>query len=125
MRIVQTDKAPQAIGAYSQAVEVQGVLYCSGQIPIIPETREVILDDIEKATQQVFNNIYAILIEAGLEKNNIIKMTVYLADMNSFDIMNSVYKKNLGNHRPARVVVEVLRLPKDVAIEIDCLAVRE
>ena len=125
MRFIETKSAPSAIGPYSQAVEVQGVLYCSGQIPIVPETGELILDDMKRATEQVLKNISAILAEAGLTKKNIVKTTVFLADMNSFSILNTAYETFFEDHKPARAAVEVSCLPKNVQVEIEGIAVLE
>ena len=125
MKFIETKSAPSANGPYSQAVEVQGVLYCSGQIPIVPETGELILDDMKRATEQVLKNISAILAEAGLTKKNIVKTTVFLADMNSFSILNTAYETFFEDHKPARAAVEVSCLPKNVQVEIECIAVLE
>ena len=124
MNFIATTNAPSAIGPYSQAVEANGTLYCSGQIPIVPETGELILDDMARATAQVLKNIEAILIEAGLSKKNIVKTSVFLSDMNSFSILNEVYEDFFENHKPARAAVEVSCLPKNVQVEIECIAVR-
>ena len=124
MIYIQTDKAPSAVGPYSQAVEMNGVIYCSGQIPIVPETGDLLIGDVADATRQGLLNLTAVLAEAGLTLDNIVKTTVFLADMNSFAIMNGIYEEFFGDHRPARAAVEVAKLPKGVDVEIDCIAVR-
>lgn len=121
---IQTDRAPQAIGPYSQGIEVGNFIFLSGQIPVNPETNEVVEKDVVVQTNQVMKNIAAILESEGLSLNNIVKTTIFLADMNQFSIVNEEYAKHLGDHRPARSTVEVSRLPKDVLIEIEVIAAR-
>lgn len=121
---IQTDKAPQAIGPYSQGIEVGNFLFLSGQIPVDPETNEIVKKDIVVQTNQVMENIAAILQSEGLSLDNIVKTTIFLADMEQFSIVNEEYSKHLGDHRPARSTVEVSRLPKDVLIEIEVIAAR-
>ena len=122
IQAIQTDLAPKAIGPYSQAVSVGGVLYLSGQIPIDPSTGEVMTGDIQEQTRLVFNNLKAVLSEGGSELSKVIKATVYLADMGDFPKVNEVYAAYFGDHKPARACVEVARLPKDVGVEIDLIA---
>ena len=119
---IHTDQAPKAIGPYSQAVAVGGVLYLSGQIPIEPETGEVMAGDIQEQTRLVFDNLKAVLSEGGSELSKVIKVSVYLADMGDFPRVNDVYAAYFGDHKPARACVEVSRLPKDVGVEIDLIA---
>jgi 2-iminobutanoate/2-iminopropanoate deaminase len=125
MKTIHTEHAPQAIGPYSQAVEVGGFIYLSGQIPINPETNELVDSNITNQTRQVMTNIQAILNKEGLNLNNIIKTTIFIKDMDQFSLINEEYGRILGQHRPARSTVEVSRLPKDVLIEIEVVAFRE
>lgn len=122
LQSVATDNAPQAIGPYSQAIRVGQFLFLSGQIPLSPETNEVVEQDIVLQTRQVMHNIQAILQAQGLTLEHIVKTTLFIKDMNQFPAINEEYGKILGNHRPARSTVEVSRLPKDVLIEIEAVA---
>lgn len=122
MKMISTNNAPKAIGPYSQAVKIGGFMFLSGQIPINPETNEIVENDIVTQTQQVLRNIKEILNEEKLSIEHIVKTTIFVKDMNQFGIVNEVYAKFLGNHRPARSTVEVSRLPKDVLIEIETIA---
>lgn len=124
MDIISTNKAPAAIGPYSQAIAAGGMVYCSGQIPLDPVSMELVGNDVASQTVQVWSNLKAVLLEAGSGVDKIVKTTVYLKDMNDFIAMNEVYEKELDGHAPARATVEVSRLPKDVLVEIDCLAMR-
>jgi len=124
LKKIATDRAPQAIGPYSQGIEVGNFLFLSGQIPINPETGEVEAKDIVGQTNQVMKNIAAILESEGLTLNNIVKTTIFITDMNQFAQLNEEYARHLGDHRPARSTVEVSRLPKDVLVEIEVIAVR-
>jgi 2-iminobutanoate/2-iminopropanoate deaminase len=123
IKTIHSDKAPQAIGPYSQAVKAAGFLFLSGQIPINPETNKVEAVDIITQTRQVMNNIQAVLENEGLTLNHIVKTTIFIKDMNQFPLINEEYGRILGEHRPARSTVEVSRLPKDVLIEIEVMAV--
>ncbi len=122
---IETNQAPKAIGPYSQGVEVGNFLFLSGQIPVNPETNEVVEKDIVAQTNQVMKNISAILESEGLTLNNVVKTTIFLADMEQFATVNEEYAKHLGDHRPARSTIEVSRLPKDVLIEIEVIAARD
>jgi 2-iminobutanoate/2-iminopropanoate deaminase len=122
MKTVYTENAPQAIGPYSQAVKAGTFLFLSGQIPVNPATNEVVEKDIVVQTQQVMNNIKAILDKESLTLEHIVKTTIFVTDINQFATVNEVYGKFLGDHRPARSTVEVSRLPKDVLIEIEVVA---
>jgi len=124
MKCIETQDAPQAIGPYSQAVKVQGFVYTSGQIALMPNG-QLAGNDVEVQTHQVLKNLHYVLEEAGAHLNDVIKTTIYLADMNDFDKVNAIYAKYFGTHRPARSTVEVSRLPKDVKVEIDCIAVAD
>ncbi|MGV3466456.1 MAG: RidA family protein [Heyndrickxia sp.] len=125
IKTISTNKVPQAVGPYSQAVEVNGFIFLSGQIPINPVTSEIVANDIVSQTKQVLKNIQFILEKEGLTFNHIAKTTIFITDMNQFALVNEVYGDILGNHRPARSTVEVSKLPKDVLIEIEAIAVRE
>ena len=119
---VKTDKAPGAIGPYSQAVAVDGWVYCSGQIPLDPSTGELVEGDIAAQTDLVLKNLAAVLEAAGGSLSNIVKTTVFLSDMGNFVGMNEVYARHFGDHRPARAAVAVRTLPKNVDVEIDAVA---
>ena len=121
MKFIETKKAPQAIGPYSQAIEVANTLYISGQTPIDPETMKVVEWDIKKQTEQCLNNILQIVLEAGYKKEDIVKCGVFMNDLNDFKEMNEVYARFFGDHKPARVTVEVARLPLDALVEIDAI----
>lgn len=123
-KIISTDNAPAAIGPYSQAVEVNGVVYCSGQIPINPKTGNVVEGGIEEQTKQSFANIKAILEEAGLNMSKIVKTTVLLADIQDFSKMNEIYASVFEAPYPARSAFAVKDLPKGVLVEIEVIAVR-
>ena len=119
---VKTDRAPGAIGPYSQAVSVDGWVFCSGQIPIDPGTGELVDGDIGVQTDQVLKNMAAVLDAAGASLSRVVKTTVFLADMGDFVGMNEVYAKHFGDHRPARAAVAVRTLPKNVDVEIEAVA---
>ena len=121
-KIVQTDKAPAAIGPYSQAVIHNETVYCSGQIALDPETMSVIEGGIEKQTNQVMENLQAVLLEAGSDLSKVLKCTIFLADMDDFQKMNSVYGNFFKENKPARETVAVKTLPKNVLVEISCIA---
>lgn len=123
-KIISTDKAPAAIGPYSQAVEVNGTIYASGQIPINPTTGEFVSGGVKEQTEQVFKNIKAILAEAGLTTDNIVKTTVLLADIADFTAMNEVYAAQFSGTFPARSAFAVRDLPKGALVEIEIIAVR-
>jgi 2-iminobutanoate/2-iminopropanoate deaminase len=124
MDAVRTDRAPEAIGPYSQAMRADGLVFTAGQIPLDPRTMELVGgDDVARQTEQVLSNLAAILDAAGAGLDAVVKTTVFLADMNDFAAMNAVYARFFGDHRPARSTVEVARLPKDVRVEIDAVAV--
>jgi 2-iminobutanoate/2-iminopropanoate deaminase len=121
METIQTDKAPQAIGPYSQAVVVDGILYSSGQIALTPEG-ELVEGGVEAQTRQVLRNLSAVLEAAGSSLQRVIKTTIFLADMEDFAVVNEIYAEFFGEHRPARSTVAVKTLPKAVRVEIDCIA---
>lgn len=121
-QIVSTEKAPKAIGPYSQAVRAGGWLFASGQIPLDPATGQMITGDTKAQTERVMKNLGAILEAAGLSFAHVVKTTVYLKDMNEFPAMNEVYGRFFPAEPPARATVEVARLPRDARIEIDLVA---
>lgn len=122
MKIVSTNNAPAAIGPYVQGMVVNGMFYSSGQIPLTP-SGEVIDGSITEQTAQVFANLEAVLTEAGTSLSKVVKTLVFLKDMNDFVEFNVAYEKYFGDHKPARSAVEVARLPKDVKVEIEVIAV--
>lgn len=122
--IINTEKAPAPIGPYSQAVRTGGTLYLSGQIAIDPATGELKTSDIQTETHQVMKNIGAVLNEAGFDYSNIVKCSIFIADMDQFSAINEVYGSYFEKDFPARETVEVARLPKDVKVEISVIAVR-
>lgn len=123
-RIIQTSKAPAAIGPYSQAVEVNGTLYISGQIPLDPETMKVVEGGIHEQTEQVLKNIGAILLEAGYGYSDVVKSTCLLSDMANFKAMNEIYGKYYPENSPARAAFAVKDLPLGVLIEIETIAAK-
>jgi len=125
MEFINTKNAPAAIGPYSQAVKVNNMLFISGQIPIDPKTGNLVLNSIEDETNLVLNNLKNIVEEAGFNLTNIVKVTAFIKDMNNFAKINAIYESFFGNHKPARAVVEVSRLPKDVDIEIEAICVKD
>jgi 2-iminobutanoate/2-iminopropanoate deaminase len=123
-RIINTTKAPAAIGPYSQAIEINKILYVSGQIPINPETGKIIEGDITKQTEQVFRNIEAILDEAGYSFSDVVKSTCLLSDISNFKAMNEVYGRYYVKEQPARAAFAVKDLPMGALIEIETIAIR-
>jgi 2-iminobutanoate/2-iminopropanoate deaminase len=121
-KIIKTDKAPQAIGPYSQAVEAGGFVFISGQIPIDPKTGNVVQEDIKTQAKLIMENAKAILTASGCGLANVVKTVIYLKNMADFAAVNEVYGGYFPSDPPARATVEVSRLPKDVAIEIDFIA---
>lgn len=121
--IIHTDKAPGAVGPYSQAIETGRMLFTSGQLGLIPETGEL-PDGIEAQAEQSLRNIGAILDSAGYKPTDVVKTTVFLQDMNDFGTVNRIYAAFFGDHKPARSCVEVARLPKNGLVEIEIIAVK-
>jgi 2-iminobutanoate/2-iminopropanoate deaminase len=119
---VQSDAAPKALGPYSQAIVANGMVYCAGQIPIDPHTGHLVAGGIGEQTHQVLNNLRAVLKAAGSDLDRAVKTTVFLKSMDSFAAMNQVYAQYFGSTPPARTTVEVARLPRDVLIEIEVVA---
>ncbi len=122
--IISTPKAPAAIGPYSQAVVVGNMIYTSGMIPIIPETGELETGDIKAQAKQAIGNLITLLEESGSNAANVVKTTVFIKDMNDFAAVNEVYSTFFTENCPARSCVEVARLPKDVLIEIEAVAIK-
>ncbi|UOQ87279.1 RidA family protein [Gracilibacillus salinarum] len=122
VKAIHTDRAPQAIGPYSQAIDVGDLVFVSGQIPLNPETMEVVEGDIAAQTDQVMKNLDAILTEVGLTFANVAKFTIYITNMDDFATINEAYAKFLKEPYPARATVEVSQLPKGVGVEMDVIA---
>lgn len=120
--IVATESAPKAIGPYSQAVAFNGIVYCSGQIPLDPVTGQIVEGDVAVQTERVLENLKAVLEAAGSSLEKVLKTTVFLNDMGEFTKMNEVYGRYFNASLPARATVEVARLPRDVRVEIDAIA---
>lgn len=121
-KIIETNLAPKPVGPYSQAVVSGNLLFASGQIAIDSETNELLEGNIQIQTRQVLENIGAVLKAAGTNHQNVIKTTVFLKDMNDFAAMNEIYNSYFSTNSPARSTIEVSRLPKDVLVEIECIA---
>lgn len=121
--IIATDKAPRAIGPYSQAVRAGSLVFASGQIPIDPATGEFVPGGVAEQTEQVLKNLTAVFAAAGVGMDQIVKTTVFLADMNDFTAMNEVYGKFFGEAPPARATVQAARLPRDAKVEIEAIAI--
>lgn len=122
-KIINTTEAPAPIGPYNQAVKVHDTLYVSGQIAINPASGELVSDNIEEETHQVMKNLKAILNEAGGDLGDVVKCSIFVSDMNNFSNINTIYGQYFEENAPARETVEVSRLPKDVNVEISCIAV--
>ena len=121
MKVVSTNKAPQAIGPYSQAMVANGMVFTSGQIALSPEG-EIVCDDVVGQCEQVLKNLSEVLKEAGADLSSVIKTTIFLSDMDDFKAVNEVYAKYFSDHKPARSTVAVKTLPLNVKVEIDCIA---
>ena len=120
--IIATDNAPKAIGPYSQAVRLNGAVFFSGQIPLDPVTGELVHGTIQMQTERVLENLKAVVEAAGLTLQDVVKTTVFLKNLSDFGAMNEVYARYFGTNSPARSTVEVARLPRDVHIEVDAIA---
>ena len=123
LETIATDGAPKAIGPYSQAIAAGELIFCAGQVALQP-TGESVTGDVRAQTERVFDNLTAVLRAAGSDLAHVVKTTVYLTDFNDFAAMNEVYAKRFGEHRPARATVGVSALPKGLAVEIECVAIR-
>jgi 2-iminobutanoate/2-iminopropanoate deaminase len=121
--IIATEHAPQAIGPYSQAVRAGNLVFASGQIPTDPVTKEFVAGGVAEQTEQVLKNLRAVFAAAGIGMDQIVKTTVFLADMNDFTAMNEVYGKYFAENPPARATVQAARLPRDAKVEIEAIAV--
>ena len=124
-QIIATDRAPRAIGPYSQAVRAGNLVFASGQIPIDPETGEFVAGGVAEQTEQVLRNLAAVFEAAGVGLSQVVKTTVFLADMEDFMAMNEVYGQFFGEQPPARATVQAARLPRDAKVEIEAIAVSE
>ncbi len=124
-KVIQTEKAPKAIGPYSQGIKLEGLglIFTAGQIPMDPKTGEIVSGGIEKETRQVLENVKGVLEEAGSGLSKVVKTTVYLKDMKDFPLMNQVYAEYFKENPPARTTVQVAELPKGAMIEIEAVAV--
>ena len=123
-KIINTINAPEPIGPYSQAVQSGNILYTSGQIAIDPKTGELVMDSIELETKQIMNNIKAVLKEASMTFNDVIKTSIFISNMNNFDKINKIYKQYFRTNYPARETLEVSCLPKNVNVEISVIAAK-
>jgi len=121
LQAVHTDQAPKAVGAYSQAILNHGMLYTSGQIGLDPTTGQMVADDVSAQAKQVVSNLSAVIEAAGGTLNQIVKVTIFLEDMNDFPVVNQIYAQWLGEHRPARSTVAVAALPLAAKVEMDCV----
>lgn len=122
MKIIETKNAPGAVGAYSQGIVSNGFVYSSGQLPLVPETGELISDDVKKATRQSLENVKAIVEAGGSSLEKIVKVNIFLDDVNDFAAVNEAYAEFFGDHKPARSCVEVGKLPKNGLLEIEAIA---
>ncbi len=123
-RIIETKNAPAPIGPYSQAVEVNGLVFCSGQVSIDPATNQVVLGSVQEQSEMVMKNISAVLTQAGLNFDNVVKTTIFLTSMNDFPAVNEIYGRFFKNQPPARSTIAVAGLPKGVSVEIEFIAAR-
>ena len=122
MQIISTPNAPAALGPYSQAIVANGMVYCSGQIPVDPATNTIHAETIEEQTRQAITNLKNVLEAAGSGLDKVVKTTVFISDMNDFAALNAVYAELFGDSKPARSCVQAARLPTDVKVEIEAIA---
>jgi 2-iminobutanoate/2-iminopropanoate deaminase len=122
LKVITTEKAPAAIGPYSQAIQAGGLLFCSGQIPLDPVSGEIVAGDVQRQAEQVMENISAVLSAAGAGFNDVVKATVFLVEMGDFGAVNEVYGRYFSGHKPARSTVAVKDLPRGVLLEIEVIA---
>jgi len=120
--VIATDRGPKAIGPYSQAIRAKGFVFVSGQIPLDPVTQQLVAGNVQAQTERVLENLKGIVEAAGSSLDRVVRVTVFLADMNEFAAMNEVYGRYFQNQPPARSTVQVARLPRDVRVEIDVIA---
>jgi 2-iminobutanoate/2-iminopropanoate deaminase len=125
LRTIHSEDAPKAVGPYSQAIVAGDLVFCSGQIPLDPATGQLVEGDIAVQTGRVIDNLAAVLSAAGSGLAQVVKTTVFLADINDFNAMNEAYVLRFGQHRPARSTFQVAKLPRGARIEIECIAVRK
>lgn len=123
LKTIATDKAPKAIGPYSQAITAGELIFCAGQVALTPNGDSV-TGDVRAQTERIIDNLSAVLEAAGSDIGHVVKTTVYLTDFNDFAAMNEVYATRFGEHRPARATIGVSALPKGLAVEIECVAIR-
>jgi len=121
--VISTNSAPEAIGAYSQAIKAGNIIFISGQIPLIPETGKIIQGDIKSQTRQILENINNILKATGTSLEKVVKTTIFMKDLNNYSAINSIYHEFFPHEPPARAAVEVSRLPKDAEVEIEAIAI--
>jgi 2-iminobutanoate/2-iminopropanoate deaminase len=121
-KVISTERAPGAVGPYSQAIVAGGFVWCSGQIPLDPSTGQLVQGEIEDEARQVLSNLRAVLDAAGSSLDRVVRATVYLADLSDFERVNAVYAESFGDQPPARVCIEACGLPKGARIEIDAIA---
>lgn len=121
-KVIQTDRAPAAIGPYSQGISVAPLLFVSGQLGIQPDTGELVSSDFAPQAEQALDNLMQIILAAGYKSNHVVAVDVFVTNLNNFAAFNDIYTKYFSEHRPARAVVEVSRLPKDACVEIKCIA---
>jgi 2-iminobutanoate/2-iminopropanoate deaminase len=124
LRTISTERAPKAIGPYSQAIAVGDLIFCAGQGAIDPASGENVKGDIRVETERTLDNLAAVLAAAGSDLGHVVKSTVFLVDLGDFAAMNEVYAKRFGDHRPARSTVQVAALPRGFRVEIECIAIR-
>jgi 2-iminobutanoate/2-iminopropanoate deaminase len=124
LKAIATDKAPKAIGPYSQAIAAGELIFCAGQVALDPASGDSVTGDVKVQTERVLDNLSAVLAAAGSDLRHVVKTTVYLTDFNDFAAMNEAYAKRFGDHRPARATVGVSALPKGLRVEIECVAIR-
>lgn len=124
LQLIATDKAPAAVGPYSQGVKAENIIYTSGQLPIDNETGELSKGDIQKETRLCLNHVESVLKAAGASLKDVVKVTVFVTDINNFSLVNEVYAEYFTDHKPARSLVEVSNLPKGADIEIEALAIK-
>ncbi len=122
--VINTDTAPAAIGPYSQAIVAGGFVFCSGQVPFDPQSGQVVEGDIATQTRRVLDNLQAVLVAAGSSFEHVVKTTIFLQDMNDFQAVNGIYSEYFGAEPPARSTVQVARLPRDVRVEIEAIALK-
>jgi 2-iminobutanoate/2-iminopropanoate deaminase len=123
--VVRSANAPEAIGPYNQALACGNLVFCSGQIPLVPGTKELRNENIDVATRQVLQNVRAVLAAAGCTLDDVIKATVFMEDLGDFQGMNAVYSEHFGAHKPARSTVQVAKLPAGARVEIEVVAIRK